>query len=91
MSGFLLDTNIISELIKPRPEPRVLSWIQSTDENVLYLSVLTLGEIRKGIASQARGSRRASLESWLEGDLRPRFSGRFLPVSWAMYRMNAVL
>ena len=51
MSGFLLDTNVISELVKPRPEPRVISWIEATDESLLYLSVLTLGEIRGGVAA----------------------------------------
>jgi predicted nucleic acid-binding protein len=50
MSGFLLDTNVISELVKAKPEPQVTNWIDSVDENLLYLSVLTLGEIRKGIA-----------------------------------------
>ena len=47
MSAFLLDTNVISELIKPRPEPRVVAWIEETNESLLYLSVLTLGEIRR--------------------------------------------
>ena len=46
MSGFLLDTNVISELIKPRPDPTVTRWIDATDESLLCLSVLTLGEIR---------------------------------------------
>ncbi len=54
MSGFLLDTNIISELVKPRPERVVTKWIDATDENLLCLSVLTFGEIRKGIASPRR-------------------------------------
>jgi predicted nucleic acid-binding protein len=48
MSGFLLDTNCISEIVRVRPEPRVRTWMNDADENVLYLSVLTLGEIRKG-------------------------------------------
>jgi len=51
MSGFLLDTNVISELVKPRPETNVTDWIEGTDESLLYLSVLTLGEIRRGIAA----------------------------------------
>lgn len=49
MSGFLLDTNIISELMKPRPNQRVTKWIESTPESLLYLSALTIGEVRKGI------------------------------------------
>lgn len=80
MSGFLLDTNVISELVKGKPEPRVTKWIESTEEVLLYLSVLTLGEIRKGIASLPNSTRRAALESWLDHDLTLRFSGRILPI-----------
>ena len=79
MNGFLLDTSVLSELIKPKPEPRVLRWIAATDENLLFLSVLALGEIRKGIAGLRAGPRRMKLESWLETGLRSRFSGRILP------------
>jgi predicted nucleic acid-binding protein len=84
MSGFLLDTNIISELIKPRPEPKVVAWIEAADESLLYLSVLTLGEIRKRIASLPQTARRGQLEAWLANDLRSRFSGRILPVDEAV-------
>lgn len=80
MSGFLLDTNVISELVKPRPEPAVVRWVEETDENLLYLSVLTLGEIRKGIAVLQKSVRRVALEAWLESDLRLRFSKRILPI-----------
>ena len=80
MSGFLLDTNIISELVKARPEPRVTAWIENIDESLLYLSVLTLGEIRKGITSLGDGARRVSLEAWLDGDLALRFSDRILSI-----------
>ena len=80
MSGFLLDTNIISELIKPKPEPRLVTWISGTDENLLYLSVLTLGEIRKGIEALRQPARRVQLETWLDSELRLRFSGRILSI-----------
>jgi predicted nucleic acid-binding protein len=80
VSGFLLDTNIISELIKPKPEPRLVAWISGTEESLLYLSVLTLGEIRKGIEALRQPARRVQLETWLDSDLRLRFSGRILPV-----------
>ena len=80
MSGFLLDTNIISELVKPRPEASVTAWIDDTDESLLYLSVLTLGEIRRGIATLTQSRRRAALEAWLEKDLRARFEGRILDI-----------
>lgn len=84
MSGFLLDTNIISELIKPKPEPKVTAWIEAIEESLLYLSVLTLGEIRRGIASLHRASRRVAVEAWLETDLRLRFSARILPIDEAV-------
>jgi len=84
MSGFLLDTNFISELVRPRPEPRVLGWLDSVDESLLYLSVLTLGEIRKGLAGLSHGKRRLHLESWLDVELQTRFSGRTLPVDAAV-------
>jgi predicted nucleic acid-binding protein len=80
VSGFLLDTNVVSELVKPKPDPNVIRWFEATDENLLYLSVLTLGEIRKGITSLPDGSRRVKLETWLDGYFIPRFSGRILAV-----------
>jgi len=80
VSGFLLDTNIISELVKPKPEANVTEWIENTDESLLYLSVLTLGEIRRGIASLPQSRRRATLEAWLDKDLRARFDGRILVI-----------
>ena len=80
MSGFLLDTNVISELVKPRPEATVTAWIEGTDESLLYLSVLTLGEIRRGIAALPQSRRRATLEAWLDKDLRARFEDRILVV-----------
>ena len=80
MSGFLLDTNIISELVKPKPEANVTEWVENTDESLLYLSVLTLGEIRRGIAALPQSRRRATLEAWLDKDLRARFDGRILVI-----------
>jgi len=84
MSGFLLDTNCISELVRPKPEPRVLEWMEAVDETLLYLSVLTLGEIRKGLAGLAQSKRRTLLENWLEVELQPRFSGRIVPIDTAI-------
>ena len=82
MSGFLLDTNVVSELVKPRPEPRVIGWIQATEESLLFLSVLTIGEIRKGISSLPSGNKRALLESWLGNDLVIRFTDRILSIDF---------
>ena len=80
MSGFLLDTNVIFELVKPRPEANVTAWIESTAESLLHLSILTLGEIRRGIAALPQSRRRATLEAWLDKDLRARFEERILIV-----------
>lgn len=55
MSGFLLDTNCISEAVRVTPEPRVLAWTEAADESLLYLSVLSFGEIRKGLAAVPQG------------------------------------
>ena len=80
MTGFLLDTNCVSELVRREPHPRVMEWIEATEEMLLYLSVLTLGEIRKGLGTLPPGKRRTRLETWLEVELRARFSGRLLPI-----------
>jgi toxin FitB len=84
MSGFLLDTNCISELVRPKPELRVLDWMEAADETMLYLSVLTMGEIRKGLAGLAQGKRRTLLETWLEVELQARFVGRIVPIDAAI-------
>lgn len=68
---YLLDTNVISETRKPRPSPAVMQWLQANDE-LLYLSVISLGEIRMGIDRLAEGAKRRALEGWLSG-LQERF------------------
>ncbi|MDD5674391.1 MAG: type II toxin-antitoxin system VapC family toxin [Chitinivibrionales bacterium] len=78
--NYLLDTCIISELAKPKPEKKVVTWIEGYDEDFFFLSVLTLGEIQKGIAKLSDQKRKASYQHWLDADLRTRFSGRILPV-----------
>ena len=78
-SGYLLDTNVISELMKARPARSVADWIVSTPEELLHLSVITIGEIRKGIDLLDEDEpRRGALQSWLDHDLRVRFAGRLL-------------
>lgn len=84
MSGFLLDTNVVSELIRPTPDDNVIRWVEETDESILFLSVLTLGEIRQGVERLRLGRRRGRLESWLQVDLPSRFQGRILPVNEAI-------
>jgi toxin FitB len=81
MRGYLLDTNIISEYSRARPPAEaVRHWIDGQDESSLFLSVLTLGEIRKGIVLLPRTNRREQLEKWLALDLPARFKDRLLPV-----------
>lgn len=80
MTGFLLDTNCISELVRAKPEPLVVQWLDECDERLLYLSVLTIGEIRKGIAALLAGKQRTRLESWLELELKTRFNDRILSI-----------
>lgn len=95
MNGFLVDTNCISEVVRVKPEPRVLAWIEAADESLLYISVLTLGEIRKGVAALPQSRRRSQLETWLEVELQARFSGRILPIDvavadrWGLLAANA--
>jgi hypothetical protein len=84
VNGFLLDTNVISEIVRPRPSANVVKWIEAADESILHISVLTLGEIRKGIVLHTDGRRRMSLESWLDKDLAHRFSGRILSIDRAI-------
>ena len=80
MPGFLLDTNVVSELMKPRPSRKVAAWVGSTAEELMYLSVITIGEVRKGIDLLAIDDpRRPALQGWLDRDVRLRFAGRLLP------------
>jgi toxin FitB len=91
VSGFLLDTNCISEVVRLRPEPRVLEWLEAVDERRLHLSVLTLGEIRKGVAALGPGRRQAQLEEWLDVELTARFAGRILAIDLAVANRWGVL
>jgi toxin FitB len=75
---YLLDTCLISELVKKEPNPAVVSWLDEQDEQNLFLSVLTLGELQKGISKLPAGARRDELQAWVEHDLVERFTGRIL-------------
>jgi toxin FitB len=82
MSGYLLDINVISEYSRVRPpDARVKTWVDAQNEDALHLSVLTLGEIRKGTTLLPTGSKRERLERWLERDLPGRFATRLLPIN----------
>lgn len=75
---YLLDTNVISELVARNPNPHVVAWIDTLDTDNVYLSVVTIGEIRKGIEKLPDSARKTSLENWLENDLLVRFAGYIL-------------
>lgn len=77
---YLLDTNVISEATRPRPDPGVAAWLQSKPATALAISVLTLGEIRKGVELMADGVRRRTLELWVSTELPQQFRNRLLPV-----------
>lgn len=82
MNGYLLDTNVISEYSrKQSPDVRLRKWVDAQNENTLHLSVLTLGEIRKGVTLLPASIKRTALEQWLEKDLPARFNSRLLPIT----------
>jgi len=81
MTGWLLDTNILSELRRPRPEAKVRAFVESQPLELLYVSEVTLAEIRFGIELLADSGRRSELNAWLTHKVRPMFDQRMLPVS----------
>lgn len=81
MTGWLLDTNVLSEPRRPRPEPKVIAFIAAQRLERLYVSEVTLAEIRFGIEMQPSASRRSELNDWLARKVRPMFEGRVLPIS----------
>ncbi|MGB9403862.1 MAG: type II toxin-antitoxin system VapC family toxin [Candidatus Acidiferrales bacterium] len=76
----LLDTNVVSEWLKPRPDANVVKWLAETDEDSVYLSVITFAEIRQGVEEMGAGRRSEALKSWLQEELPERFEGRILGV-----------
>jgi predicted nucleic acid-binding protein len=83
VNGFLVDTNIVSELTRPQPDARVEEFLRQSKDQV-FISVLSIGEIRKGIASLPISNKRAALEYWLGNEMMPWFSARVLPVTLAV-------
>jgi predicted nucleic acid-binding protein len=77
---FLLDTNVVSEGTKPRPNSGVMAWLAAADESHVFLSVITLAELRNGVERLPAGARRARLDAWLTQQLPTRFETRLLPV-----------
>lgn len=79
-TGYLLDTNVISESIKTRPDAQVTRWLAEVDEDRAFLSVATVAELRFGVERMPRGRRREQLAAWLDHELLERFEGRLLGV-----------
>ena len=76
--SWLLDTCVISELIRPRPKASVVNWVRERDEDELFLSVITVGELEKGIAKLPDSAKRVALEHWVRRELAERFRNRLL-------------
>jgi len=77
---YLLDTCLISELVKKEPNPGVVNWLDEQDEQALFLSVLNLGELQKGISKLPDGTKKDELQAWIGLDLVERFAGRILDI-----------
>ncbi len=91
MKGFMLDTNVPSELVRPQPEPKVKTWVAAQGLNTLFISSVSFGELRKGIMLRSPGKRRDELEVWIETDLSILFSGRILSVTRSIAERWGVL
>lgn len=78
--SYLLDTCFLSELLKPQPDAGVLEWVSAVEEERLFVSVLSVGEIQKGIAKLEDGRRQRKIQTWLDQDLRSRFQDRLIPL-----------
>lgn len=82
--NLLLDTDVLSEVRRPAPSPKVLAWLDTIDEDRAFISVASIAELRRGIALLDDGRRRAALAAWLAHDLPARFAGRILPIDQAV-------
>lgn len=81
---YLLDTCVISEIFKPQPNENVVTWMRENNEESMYLSVLTFGEIAKGIEKASNPAKKKALQMWLENELKERFKHRLLDVDMAV-------
>jgi len=78
--NYLLDTNVVSEWVKPHPDVKVFEWLADADEDRICLSVITFAEIRQGVEQMPAGRRRDALKLWVQDELPARFEGRILTV-----------
>ena len=91
MNGWLLDTNVPSEITRAHPDHNVLRWVRSQPDTSLFLSAVTAGELRRGFCLLPEGRRRLRLEHWLDQERLPLFNGRLLAVTGAVPERWAVL
>jgi toxin FitB len=82
--SYLLDTNVVSEWAKPRPNPGVIEWLSQVAEDEVFLSVVTFAELRHGIERLPAGRRHRRLDEWLRGELALRFEGRIVLIDGAI-------
>jgi toxin FitB len=75
---YILDTNVISEAINKQPNPEVVNWLRRIDTRELYLSVVTVGEIKKGVEKLPESHRKQTIKDWFENDLLIKFNGQIL-------------
>ena len=93
--NYLLDTNVLSEATRPRPDARAAAWLSARPALTLFISVVSIAEIRKGILLLPEGKKRAKLENWLESELLPAFANRVIPLGeaemneWAALQASA--
>jgi len=93
--NYLLDTNVLSEATRAQPDARVAEWLSARSADTLFISMVSVAEIRKGILLLSEGKKRRKLEGWLESELLPAFSGRVLPLGeeemseWATMQAEA--
>jgi predicted nucleic acid-binding protein len=78
--SYLLDTCVLSEFQRSTPQATVVAWLRAQEEETFFLSVLTLGELQRGISRLPASRKRNRLQAWLDSDLRQRFEGRILPI-----------
>ena len=83
MTGYLIDTNVVSETVKPRPEARVLAWFAERTPSELFIATITFGELMRGARKLESSGRRRGYERWIRLDLARQFEGRILPFDMA--------
>lgn len=84
--NFLIDTCVLSELVRPKPHRPVIDWVKAQDESRLYLSVITIGEIQKGITKLPSSAKKEQLVAWLDKELLSRFKGKILEIDLTVAR-----